>query len=334
MDMTTTYLGLNLRTPLVASASPISQEISNIRKMEDAGASAVVLFSLFEEQIIKEQQALFHHMHTHSESFAEALTYFPEPDGLEAGPENYLNHIRKAKGAVDIPIIASLNGDTPGGWTDFAQQIEQAGADALELNIYAIATDFDKSGAQIEEETIDIVRSVRSAVKIPLAVKISPFYSSLPHMARRLFKAGADGLVLFNRFYQPDVDIEALEVYPHVLLSTPQANRLPLRWIGILYDRIEVDFAATSGIQTPEDAIKMVMVGANVAMMASAILQHGIEHFRVMETGMRHWLEEHEYESVTQMRGSMSQVKSGNSANFERAQYTRAVSNLPSQSML
>ncbi len=329
MDLSTTYLGLKLRTPLVASASPLWEEIDNIKKAEDAGASAIVLYSLFEEQLRQEQEELHHHLTYGTESFAEALSYFPDPDEYHIGPEGYLDLIKRAKETVDIPIIASLNGMTPGGWTDFASMMEQAGADAIELNIYYIPTDFNQSADEVEQTYVDIVKAVKGAVQVPVAVKLSPFFSSMGHMATQLADAGADGLVLFNRFYQPDIDLEALEVRTNVLLSTAQALRLPMRWIAMLYDNIDVDLAATSGVHQAEDALKLLMVGANVTMMTSALLRHGLDHIRTVEAGMVQWLQEHEYESVQQMRGSMSYKKSGTPANFERAQYTRAISSIP-----
>jgi dihydroorotate dehydrogenase (fumarate) len=326
MDLTTNYLGLTLRSPIVPSAAaPLTENVDNIRKMEDAGAGAVVLHSLFEEQIRQERQELDHHLTYHSESFAEALTYFPEPEIFHVGTEEYLNHIRRAKQMVDIPIIASLNGSTIGGWTDFASQIQQAGADALELNIYYVPTDFNMSGAQVEQNYIDIVRAVKSAVTIPVAVKLSPFFSNMAYMAKRLEEAGADGLVLFNRFYQPDIDIDELEVRPNVLLSTPQALRLPMRWIAILYGRISPELAATGGIHKGQEVIKMLMAGAKITQICSVLMRHGIAHIRDIENEMKHWMIEHEYESVKQMIGSMSQINCPDESAFERAQYMRAV---------
>jgi dihydroorotate dehydrogenase (fumarate) len=307
MDLHTTYLGMTLRTPLVPSASHLSADIANIKRMEDAGAAAVVLHSLFEEQLERERYALYHDLTYGTESFAEALTYLPEPYEFHLGPEEYLNHIRKAKEAVDIPIIASLNGTSVGGWTDYALQMQQAGADALELNIYYIPTDMDLSSAQVEATYLDILIAVKSVVHLPIAVKLSAFFTSTAHMARCLVAAGAEALVLFNRFYQPDIDLETLTVGPHILLSTPQDLRLPLRWIAILYGRVQADLAATSGIHEAEDVLKMLMAGASVTMMCSALLQHGIGHLRVVEEGIRLWMEEHEYVSVRQMQGSMSQ---------------------------
>jgi dihydroorotate dehydrogenase (fumarate) len=325
IDLTTTYLGLKLRTPLVPSASPLSQEIDSIRRLEDGGASAVVLYSLFEEQLRQESLELDHHLSAGSESFAESLTYFPQPGEFRLGPEGYLNHVRKAKEAVGIPIIASLNGATVGGWTKYAKQIEQAGADALECNIYWIPTDMNLTSAEVEQTYLDILHPVKSAVSIPVAVKISPFFSNMAGMAKRLDQAGADGLVLFNRFYQPDIDLEELEITPNVLLSTPQALRLPLTWIGILFGRVKASLAATSGIHGAEDVIKLLMVGADVTMLCSTLLRNGINHLRYIEQGVVDWMERHEYESVRQMRGSMSQLRCPDPAAFERAQYMRAV---------
>src|SRR5262245_4546151 len=325
MDLTTTYLGIRLRTPLVPSASPLSEEIDNIKRMEDAGASAVVLSSLFEEQILLDRYELHHHMKQGTDSFAEALTYIPEPDDIRLGAEDYLERIRKAKEAVAIPIIASLNGVSIGGWTDYASLIQDAGADALELNIYNIPTNPTQTGAEVEQTYLNIFAMVKSLVTIPVAVKLSPFFSNLANMATRLDEAGADGLVLFNRFYQPDIDLDNLIVRPNVILSTPRALRLPLRWIAILYGRIRADLAATSGIHTAQDVIKMMMVGANAAMLCSVLLRHGINHIRLIEQALRQWMEEREYESVGQMRGSMSQIHCENPGEFERAQYVRAL---------
>jgi dihydroorotate dehydrogenase (fumarate) len=321
MDLSTTYLGLSLRTPLVPSASPLSEEIDNIKRMEDAGASAVVLYSLFEEQMVQERVELYDRLTQGTESFAEALTYFPQPPQFHLGPEEYLNHIRKAKAAVSIPVIASLNGTSVGGWTGYAKQMQQAGADALELNIYYLPTDMELSVDEIEQRYIDILTAVKSVATIPVALKLGPFFSNMARMARRLDQAGANALVLFNRFYQPDIDLEALEIRPHVLLSTPQALRLPLTWIGILYGRIRANMAATSGIHHATDVLKMMMVGADVAMLCSVLLRHGIERIRLIEQGMRQWMEEHEYESVRQMKGSMSQQNCANPAAFGRALY-------------
>ncbi len=324
-DLTTTYLGLTLRSPLVASASPLSDNVDNIKRMEAAGAGAVVLYSLFEEQIRREREALHHFSQYGTESFAEALTYFPEPIQYHAGPDGYLNLIRRAKQAVKMPVIASLNGSTLGGWTKFAKRMEEAGADALELNVYYIPTDPDLTSDKVEQTYLDILSEVKGAVDIPVAMKLGPFFSNMGNMAKRLDEKGADGLVLFNRFYQPDIDLETLEVRPNVLLSTPQALRLPLTWIGILYGRIKADMAATSGIHSAEDVIKLLLVGANVTMLASAMLKHGIDYLREVEENVVTWMREREYESVKQMRGSVSQMHAEDPSAFERAQYMRAL---------
>lgn len=325
MDITTTYLGLKLKSPIVCSAGPLSEKISNIREMEDAGAGAVVLYSIFEEQIEHEQLELYHHTSDHSESFAEATSYFPEPFEFKLGPEEYLNHIRKAKEAVNIPIIASLNGKSIGGWTDYAKKMEQAGADALELNIYLLPTDIKRPGTEIEKTYIDIVKAVKSNVKIPIAVKMHPFFSSTSWMASELSKAGADGLVLFNRFYQPDIDLETLDVVPNVILSTPMAMRLPLRWIAMLYGRINADLAATSGVYTAEDVLKMMMAGAKVTEILSSLLKFGIGHIADITTNLKSWMEEKEYESIEQMRGSMSYMNVNDPSKFERANYMKVL---------
>lgn len=326
MDLTTTYLGLELRSPLVVgAAAPLTEDLRNLKRMEDAGASAVVLHSLFEEQLRQDSLELHHHLQHGTYSFAEALTYFPEPEIFHVGPELYLKHIEQAKATVQIPIIASLNGSTPGGWTNYARQIEQAGADALELNLYAIPTDLNVSAEEIEQQYLEVVRAVKAAVNIPIAIKLSPYFTSFANMAKKLMLEGANGLVLFNRFYQPDIDIEALEVRPNVLLSTPQDLRLPMRWIAILYGRVSLDFAATSGVNHGADVVRMMMAGAKVTMIVSSLLRHGIEHLQDIERELRAWMVEHEYESIQQMQGSMSQINCPNPSEFERTQYMRAV---------
>jgi len=325
IDLSTTYLGLRLRTPLVASASPLSQELDGIRQLEDAGASAVVLYSLFEEQLRQESFELEHHLAEGTDSFAEATSFFPQPAEFRLGPEGYLKHIQQAKKAVSVPIIASLNGTTDGGWTNYARQIEQAGANALECNIYWIPTDPELASIDVEQQYLEILKAVKSVVKIPVAVKLSPFFSNMANMAKRLDQAGANGLVLFNRFYQPDINLDELEIQPNVLLSTPQALRLPLTWIGILYGRIGANLAATSGVHGAEDVVKLLMVGADVTMLCSTLLRNGINHLRHIEAGLREWMEKHEYESVQQMKGSMSQIRCPDPSAFERAQYMKAV---------
>jgi dihydroorotate dehydrogenase (fumarate) len=329
MNLTTTYLGLKLRTPLVPSASPLSEEIDNLKRMEDAGASAVVLHSLFEEQLRQDRAELAHHLEHGTESFAEALTYFPEPEEFSLGPEEYLKHIAKAKKATRIPIIASLNCSSTGGWTQYAKQIDQTGADALELNIYYIPANLNLPSGEVEQTYLDILKAVKAEVTIPVAIKLSPFFSNFANMAKRLDETGADGLVLFNRFYQPDIDLETLEVKPNILLSTPMAMRLPLRWVAILYGHLRASLAATSGIHRATDVLKMLMAGADVTMLCSVLIRHGIQQIGVIEREMVAWMEEHEYESVTQLKGSLSQKNCADPAAFERAQYMRAISSYP-----
>ncbi len=326
MDITTNYLGLQLRSPIVVgAAAPLTEDLDNLKRMEDAGAAAIVLHSLFEEQLRQEKFELHHHLEYGTESFAEALTYFPEPEVFHVDASEYLKHISQAKKMVNIPVIASLNSSTIGGWTNYAKELEIAGADALELNIYNIPTNMDMTGEQVEHNYINILQAVKSQVNIPVAVKLSPFFSNMANMSKKLVEAGVNGLVLFNRFYQPDIDIEELEVMTNVLLSTPQAMRLPMRWIAILYGRLEVDFAATSGVQKGQDVIKMMMVGANVTQVVGALLRHGINQIKVIETDMIKWMEENEYESIAQMRGSMSQINCPDESAFERAQYMKAI---------
>ena len=327
MNLSTTYLNLKLRTPLVVSASPLSEEIDSIKQMEDAGASAVVLYSIFEEQLRSERMELAKNLEQGTESFAEALTYFPEPGEFHLGPGEYLKHILRAKTAVRIPVIASLNASGAiGSWTQYARHIQEAGADAIELNIYSIPTDPNLSAVEVEQSYLDIVKAVKSEVSIPVAVKLSPFFTNFANMAKRLDKAGADGLVLFNRFYQPDIDLEALEVKPNILLSTPMAMRLPLRWIAILYGKLDASLAATSGIHRATDVLKMLMAGADVTMLCSALLRHGIRQIEIIEREMIAWMQEHEYKSVKQLKGSLSQKNCAAPGEFERAQYMRAIS--------
>ena len=331
MDLSTHYLGLKLRTPLVVGASPLSENIENIKRMEDAGASAVVLHSLFEEQLRQDRMELNHYLNLGTESFAEALSYFPETGDYRLGPEEYLRLIWQAKQATKLPIIASLNGSTKGGWTEFATQIQQAGADALELNIYYIPTDPFLTGSEVELNYLEILKEVKAAVKIPVAVKLSPFFSNFGNMAKRLDDAGANGLVLFNRFYQPDIDLETMEVKPNILLSTPMAMRLPLRWTAILYGRVKASLAATSGIHRASDALKMILAGADVTMLCSTLLRHGFPQIALIETDLERWMTEHEYESITQLKGSLSQANCAEPAAFERAQYMKALCGYNSQ---
>lgn len=325
MDLTTRYLGLNLRTPLVPSASPLSEDLDGVKRMEDAGASAVVLHSLFEEQVRQEVEAIEYHLMYGTDSFPEALTYFPKPSEFMAGPEEYLSKIRKAKEAVRIPIIASLNGTAIGSWVDYAKKIQQAGADALELNIYSIPTELDRTSVEIEQSYFDIVKAVKSVISIPIAVKLSPFFSNMAYVAKQLDQAGVNGLVLFNRFYQPDINLEMLEVQPNHHLSTAQDLRLPLRWIAILYGRIKADLAATSGIHSAEDVLKMLMVGADVTMLCSVLLKNGLGAIKMIEAAMCDWLAAHDYQSVRQLQGTMSQKYCSDPRAFERAQYMRTL---------
>ncbi|HNY90064.1 MAG TPA: dihydroorotate dehydrogenase-like protein [bacterium] len=325
MDLTTTYMGLKLKNPLVPSASPLSKNLDTIKNLEDAGASAIVLYSLFEEQISFEAEELDHFLSYGTDSFAEALTYFPEAQEYRLGPEGYLEHIRKAKEATGIPIIASLNGVSTGGWIDYARKMEQAGADGLELNVYMLATDPVRTSAEIEQVYIDVLKAVKSSVKIPVAMKLSPFFSATAAMAKRLDDAGADALVLFNRFYQPDLDLEALEVKPGVVLSSPEELRLPLRWIAILFGRIKASMAGTSGVHTATDALKLIMAGADVANLCAVLLKHGPAHLGKILDEMEKWLEEHEYTNLRMARGSMSQKNVAEPAAYERANYIKAL---------
>jgi len=325
MDLSTNYLGLKLRTPLVVSASPLSNNIDNIKQMEDVGASAVVLYSLFEEQIAMDEHDLHHHTTAGTESFAEALSYFPEAEEYRTGPIEYLEHVTKAKAAVSMPVIASLNGYSSGGWEEYAALMEQAGADAIELNIYNIPTDPEITSEEIEQNYLDIVKGVTSCVKIPVAVKLSPYFSNFANMAQRIVSEGARGLVMFNRFYQPDIDLNELDVKTSIVLSRPYNLRLPMRWIAILYDKIKADLAATSGIHSGVDVIKLMMVGANVAMLNSLLLKKGIPALGKVEKDIVEWMTDNEYTSIKQMQGSMSQQNVGNPSAYERALYMKAL---------
>lgn len=325
VDLTTSYLGLKLKNPLVASASPISKKINGVKKLEEAGVSAVVMYSLFEEQIEYESRALDHFLNRGTESYAEALTYFPDMPGYNVGPESYLELISKIKSEVKIPLIGSLNGISLGGWVEYARRIQEAGADALELNIYNIPTDPKLNSAEIEDGYVELVKAVRSQVSIPLAVKLSPFFTSLPNLAERLSAAGANGLVLFNRFYQPDLDIETLEVVPNLVLSTSDELRLPLRWIAILRGRVKADLALSSGVHQATDVVKALMAGANVAMTTSELLAHGINRVTEILADLEKWMQEFEYDSVRMMLGSMSQQAVADPSAFERANYMKAL---------
>jgi dihydroorotate dehydrogenase (fumarate) len=325
MNLTTTYLGMTLKNPIVPSASPLSQSADHICRLEDAGAGAVVLYSLFEEQITQESHQLDHYLNYGSDSFAESLSYFPGTAAYTIGPEEYLNLISRAKRVVDIPIIGSLNGVSTGGWIDYSRKIEQAGADALELNIYYIPTDIGMTGVEVEQMYLDVVADVKRSVSIPVAVRLSPYFSATANMACRLAEVGADALVLFNRFYQPDFDLENLEVVPHLVLSNSHELRLPLRWVAILYGQVPLDLAITSGVHTHEDVLKGLMAGAKVTMLASELLQNGLKRIDEILQGLRVWMEEHEYESVSQMQGSMSQQHVAEPAAFERANYMKVL---------
>jgi dihydroorotate dehydrogenase (fumarate) len=323
MSLSTNYLGLVLKNPIVASSSPLSHTLDSIRRLEDAGASAVVMYSLFEEQITFNSLYVDHYLRNNSNSYAEALNYFPEMDQYNVWPDEYLNLIGRAKETVDIPIIGSLNGISIGGWTNYAGLIEDAGADALELNVYYVPTDFEITGREIEDMYLDMLRQVKRAVTIPVAMKLSPFFSSMSNMARRLVHEGADGLVFFNRFYQPDLDLENLSVAPRLVLSNSNELRLPLRWVAILYGRILADLAITTGVHTSEDVLKGLMAGAKVTMMASELLQNGLRRIKEILREIETWMDEHEYESVAQMIGSMSQQHCAEPAAFERANYMK-----------
>ena len=323
MSLSTNYLGLVLKNPIVASSSPLSHTVESVQRLEDAGASGVVMYSLFEEQITFNSYYVDHYLRNNTNSYAEALNYFPEMDQYNVWPDEYLNLIRRAKEAVDIPIIGSLNGVSIGGWTNYASLIEDAGADALELNVYYVPTDVEMTGREIEDMYLDMLRQVKRSVTIPVAMKLSPFFSSMSNMARRLVSEGADGLVLFNRFYQPDFDLENLAVAPRLILSNSNELRLPLRWVAILYGRVMTDFAITTGIHTSEDVLKGLMAGAKVTMMASELLQNGVRRVKEILSEIEIWMDEHEYQSVAQMIGSMSQKHCSEPAAFERANYMK-----------
>ncbi len=326
VDLKTTYLGLSLKNPLIASASPLSKKLETAVQLEEAGIAAIVMYSLFEEQIVQESLKLDRDLTRGTYAFAEALDYIPDYGTYSIGPDSYLKQLKDLKQAVSIPVIGSLNGVYTGGWIEYGQKIEEAGADALELNLYDLATDMDLTSNQLEDKHVTLVRDVCEKVSIPVAVKLSPFYTTLPNFARRLAEAGAKGLVLFNRFYQPDFDLEELEVVPNLVLSNSNELRLPLRWIAILYGRVPVDMALTSGVHTAGDLIKAIMAGANVAMTTSALLINGVERVTAILEETNLWLEEHEYDSVQQMKGSMSQQAVSKPDTFERANYMKVLS--------
>jgi len=325
MDLTTTYMGLKLKNPLVPSASPLGRDISTVKRIEEAGASAVVLESLFEEQIVHETFEMDHFLAQGTESFAEATSYFPEPEMYNFGPDEYLVHIQQCKEAVDIPIIASLNGVSTGGWTEYARKIQEAGANALELNSYYLATDPAKDPRDIEDNYIEVLKAVKNAVTIPVALKLSPYFTSLSYMAKKFDEIGVDALVLFNRFYQPDIDLENLEVVPNLVLSTSESMRVPLRWIAILYGNVKSSLAATTGVHNAEDVLKMIMAGADITQLCATLLQNGIGRITEINEGMVKWMEDHEYDSLKQMKGSMSHKSVAEPAAFERANYMRVL---------
>ena len=326
IDLSTTYLGLKLKNPLVASASPLSKKIEQVKRMEEEGIAAVVMYSLFEEQIIHESLELDHNLARGTESVAEALTYLPDAGTYSLLPDRYVANVEKLKKSVSIPVIGSLNGVSKGGWIRYARLIQDAGADALELNLYFIPTDSAVPAQVIEDAQVELVAGVKSSIKIPLAVKLSPFYTSLPHFVKRLATAGADGLVLFNRFYQPDFDIEEMNISHTLDLSSPTELRLPLRWIAMLYGHLEVDFALTSGVHSARDILKAMMAGARVSMMASKLLYSGVDCVSNILAELQTWMEEHEYTSIKQMQGSMSQKSVAEPSAFERANYMKVLS--------
>ncbi len=323
IDLTTTYLGLNLKNPLVAAASPLSRKLDSARRLEEAGAAAIVMYSLFEEQIIHESLELDHYLMRGKDSFSEAMSYLPDTGSYSLAPDKYLKQVSLLKKELKIPIIGSLNGVSTGGWTRYARRIEEAGADALELNLYYLATDPNLKGEELEVAQIELVADIRSAIRIPLAVKLSPYITSLPNFATRLVEAGAQGLVLFNRFYQPDFDLQELEIIHSLELSSSSEIRLPLRWISIMYGKVNADFALTSGVHTAKDALKAVMAGSSVAMLASKLLHDGERSLAVILSEMEWWMETHEYTSINQMCGSMSQKFVREPAAFERANYMK-----------
>ncbi len=325
MSLATNYLGLVLKNPLVASSSPLSHTVDSIQRLEEAGASAVVMYSLFEEQITLDSLYVDHYLRSNTDSFAESLSYFPEMNKYNVWPDEYLNLIRHAKESVDIPIIGSLNGVSIGGWTNYASLIEDAGADALELNVYYVPTSLEITGREVEDIYIDMLRQVKKSVTIPVAIKLSPYFSSIANMSKRLVDHGANGLVLFNRFYQPDLDLETLEVAPRLVLSNSDELRLPLRWVAILYGRLMTDLAITTGIHTRDDLLKGLMAGAKVTMMASELLQNGLRRIKEILRETEEWMDEREYESVAQMIGSMSQQHCTEPAAFERANYMKTL---------
>ncbi len=325
MDLSTNYLGLRLAHPLMPGASPLADSLDTVKRLEDAGAAAIVLRSLFEEQITRERDGLVHNIEVTANTSAEALAYFPKPEDFVFQTHEYLEQIRKIKAAVRIPVVASLNGTTNEGWLTYAKTMQEAGADALELNVYFIATSPKESGADVERRTVEILRAVKKAVTIPVAMKLSPFYSSVAHLAHQLDEAGADGIVVFNRFYQPDIDVEALEAVPSLHLSDSSELLLRIHWLAILWGQVKASLAASGGVHTGLDAVKAVMAGASAVQVVSRLLEDGPERLLTIIQGMKHWMEEHDYESVAQMRGSMSLQKSPDPAAFERGNYMKVL---------
>jgi dihydroorotate dehydrogenase (fumarate) len=325
MDLRTTYMGLQLKHPIVASASPLSEKLDNIKRMEDAGAAAVVMFSLFEEQIKRENAAIERLITAGTNSFAESLSYFPDYEDYDTGPDEYLNLLRQATEAVDIPVIGSLNGITNEGWVDTARMMQEAGASGIELNVYYIPANLYITGREVEQRYLDILKEVKNSISIPVALKLSPFFSAMGNMARQFDEAGADALVLFNRFYQPDFDLDKLDVKVNLELSTTSEIRLPLLWIAVLYGRINASLAATRGVHSPTEAIKYLMAGADAVMTTSALLRHGIDFLTTLVDGLRTWMEDRQYESVQQMKGSMSQINCLDPGAFERANYIKII---------
>jgi dihydroorotate dehydrogenase (fumarate) len=331
MNLSTRYLGFDLPHPLIAGASPLADHLDTVRRLEDSGAAAIVLRSLFEEQIAREQVAAFLHSERHGESFAEAISYFPTPQTFVFGPEEYLEHLGRVKAAVQIPVIASLNGTTPGGWLDYPPLIERMGADALELNLYRLAFDPALTGREVERETVEVVREVRKAVRIPLAVKLSPFYSSFVNLAAQIDAAGADALVLFNRFYQPDISPEELELNRTLSLSDARELPLRLRWLGALSGQVQASLAVSGGVHTARDAIKAVMAGAHAVQVVSALIRNGPEYLKVLSQGMVDWMREFEWESLEAMRGNMSLGRCPDPAVYERANYMIMLQSTPTR---
>ena len=323
MDLSTTYLGLKLPHPIMPGASPMVDKIDLVKRMEDAGAAAIVMHSLFEEQLMREELATYHHIDVHADSFAEAMTFLPRPDEFHLGPDQYLEQLVRIKQSVHLPVIASLNGFTSGGWIRYAKLMQDAGANALELNVYYLATNPTETGEKVEQRTIDILKAVKQAVSIPVAIKLSPFFSSMANMAKRLDDAGADGMVLFNRFYQPDIDVESLEVEPTLRLSDSSELNLRLRWLAVVSGHVRASLAVSGGVHTHIDAVKAVMTGAHAVQVVSGILQQGPDVIRRIREGMTQWLEEHEYDSLEQMRGSMNLLRCPDASMFERANYIR-----------